>query len=118
MAAIVEQHHDEHGIMWPDEVAPFKVCIVPVQVKDAVQLDTANALYDYCRENKSDVLLDDRKERAGVKFKDMELIGIPHRITVGRGAAEGMVEWADRDKEGKEEISIEEAKSRIDAIFR
>lgn len=118
MAAIVEQHHDEHGIVWPDEVAPFKVCIVPVQVKDAVQLDTANALYDYCRENKYDVLLDDRKERAGVKFKDMELIGIPHRITVGRGAAEGMVEWADRDKEGKEEISIEEAKSRIDAIFR
>lgn len=118
MAAIVEQHHDEHGIVWPDEVAPFKVCIVPVQVKDAVQLDTANALYDYCRENKYDVLLDDRKERAGVKFKDMELIGIPHRITVGRGAADGMVEWADRDKEGKEEISIEEAKSRIDAIFR
>lgn len=118
MAAIVEQHHDEHGIMWPDEVAPFKVCIVPVQVKDAVQLDTANALYDYCRENKYDVLLDDRKERAGVKFKDMELIGIPHRITVGRGAADGMVEWADRDKEGKEEISIEEAKSRIDAIFQ
>ena len=75
-------------------------------------------MYAYCLENKYDVLLDDRKERAGVKFKDMELIGVPYRITVGRGAKDGLVEWVERAKEGKEEISIEEAKSRLDAIYR
>ncbi|WP_305084664.1 proline--tRNA ligase, partial [uncultured Dubosiella sp.] len=118
MAAIVEQHHDDQGIIWPLEVAPFKACIVPVQVKDETQLGCANDLYAYCLENKYDVLLDDRKERAGVKFKDMELIGVPYRITVGRGAKDGLVEWVERAKEGKEEISIEEAKSRLDAIYR
>ncbi len=118
MAAIVEQHHDDQGIIWPLEVAPFKACIVPVQVKDETQLGCANVLYAYCLENKYDVLLDDRKERAGVKFKDMELIGVPYRITVGRGAKDGLVEWVERAKEGKEEISIEEAKSRLDAIYR
>ncbi len=118
MAAIVEQHHDDQGIIWPLEVAPFKACIVPVQVKDETQLACANDLYAYCLENKYDVLLDDRKERAGVKFKDMELIGVPYRITVGRGAKDGLVEWVERPKEGKEEISIEEAKSRLDAIYR
>ncbi|WP_305084940.1 proline--tRNA ligase [uncultured Dubosiella sp.] len=118
MAAIVEQHHDDQGIIWPLEVAPFKACIVPVQVKDETQLGCANDLYAYCLENKYDVLLDDRKERAGVKFKDMELIGVPYRITVGRGAKDGLVEGVERAKEGKEEISIEEAKSRLDAIYR
>lgn len=117
MAAAVEQHHDDHGIIWPLEIAPFRACIVVVQSKDEEQMRCANELYDYCMNNHYDVLLDDRKERAGVKFKDMELIGIPYRITVGRGAKDGLVEWVDRSKEGKEEISIEEARSRIDEIF-
>lgn len=117
MAAAVEQHHDDHGIIWPLEIAPFRACIVVVQSKDEEQMRCANELYDYCMNNHYDVLLDDRKERAGVKFKDMELIGIPYRITVGRGVKDGLVEWVDRSKEGKEEISIEEARSRIDEIF-
>lgn len=117
MAAVVEQHHDEHGIIWPLEIAPFRACIVVVQSKDEEQMRCANELYDYCLNNHYDVLLDDRKERAGVKFKDMELIGIPYRITVGREIKDGLVEWTDRSKEGKEEITLEEARSRIDKIF-
>ena len=78
MAAVVEQHHDEHGIIWPKEIAPFKLAIVPISLKDNEQVGAMESLYSYCQENKFDVLLDDRNERPGVKFKDMELIGIPY----------------------------------------
>lgn len=118
MAAVVEQHHDEHGIIWPIEIAPFKVCIVPISTKDDQQMEAAEDLYSYCLENKYEVLYDDRPERAGVKFKDMELIGIPYRITIGRGIKNGLVEWVDRETQIKEEISLDEAKTRIDGLYR
>ena len=92
MAAIVEQHNDEHGIIWPLSVAPFAVCIVIVSMKDEQQIQAANALYEELRAAGIEVLLDDRDERVGVKFKDMELIGIPYRVTVGRGIVDGKVE--------------------------
>ncbi|WP_304755889.1 proline--tRNA ligase [Dubosiella newyorkensis] len=118
MAAVVEQHHDEHGIIWPKEIAPFKLAIVPVSLKDNEQVGAMESLYSYCQENKFDVLLDDRNERPGVKFKDMELIGIPYRITIGKGIKSGLVEWVDRATKQKEEISLEDAKTRIQQLYQ
>lgn len=92
VAAIVEQHNDEHGIIWPKEIAPFLVHLVPVNYEDDDQRALANELYDQLREMKVDVLLDDRKERVGVKFKDSDLIGIPLRVVIGKRANEGIVE--------------------------
>ena len=82
MAAAIEQFHDEHGIIWPAAIAPFEVVIVPISAKDAAQMEVAEKLYAQMKQAGIDVLLDDRKERAGVKFKDADLIGYPVRITV------------------------------------
>ncbi|MEJ8737712.1 proline--tRNA ligase [Erysipelotrichaceae bacterium HCN-30851] len=109
MASIVEQHNDEAGIIWPVSVAPFTVAIVVVANKDEAQMRIGNELYEVLRKEGIDVLLDDRKERPGVKFKDMELIGIPYRITVGKGIKEGKVEFRERTASENQEISIEDA---------
>ncbi len=117
MAAVADQHNDDKGLIWPDEIAPFRLAIVPISVKDDKQMEVAESLYSYCQEKKYEVLLDDRKERPGVKFKDMELIGIPYRITVGRGIAEGKVEFTTRATGIKEEIAMDEIKNKIDEIY-
>lgn len=109
MASIVEQHNDEAGIIWPVSVAPFTVVIVVVANKDEEQMRIGNELYEALRKEGIDVLLDDRKERPGVKFKDMELIGIPYRITVGKGIKEGKVEFRERTASENQEISIADA---------
>lgn len=83
MAAAIEQNHDENGIVWPMPITPFQVIIVPVNAKKEDQMETALSLYAELQERGLEVLLDDRDERAGVKFKDADLIGIPVRITVG-----------------------------------
>jgi prolyl-tRNA synthetase len=92
MAAIVEQHHDERGIIWPLSVTPFAVHLIPVNIKDETQKQLANQLYELLQKHSIEVLYDDRNERAGVKFADSDLIGIPVRITVGKRADEGIVE--------------------------
>lgn len=107
MASIVEQHYDDDGIIWPLSVAPYQVAIVIVSMKDEEQVRIANELYETLKAEGYDVLLDDRKERPGVKFKDMELIGIPYRITVGRGIAQGNVELRARGAHENEEVAIE-----------
>ena len=117
MAAVADQHHDDFGIKWPVEIAPFRLAIVPVSLKDEEQVKIANDLYEFCKEHKFDVILDDRNERPGVKFKDMELIGIPYRITVGRGIKEGKLEWTDRYTSEKIEITIEDVYSEIEKVF-
>jgi len=88
MAAAVEQNNDEHGIIWPRAIAPFEVVVVPVNAKNPEQLELAEAVYNELKKARVDVLLDDRKDRAGVKFKDADLIGYPLRITVGPKAVE------------------------------
>lgn len=108
MAAVAEQHHDEAGIIWPQEIAPFSVAVVVVANKDETQMQVAESLYQQLKAQGIDVLLDDRKERPGVKFKDMELIGIPYRITVGRRINEGIVELNIRGNEEKQEIALNE----------
>jgi len=96
-AAAVEQRHDADGIVWPWAIAPFHVHLVPVAVKDAAQMAAAEEIYRDLRAAGFDVLMDDREERAGVKFKDADLLGIPLRVTVGNALAkEGVVELRQR----------------------
>lgn len=99
MASIVEQHNDENGIIWPMSVAPYHVGIVIVNSKDENQVKVANEIYDTLKAAGMDVLLDDRDERVGVKFKDMELIGLPLRITVGKHIVNNEVEFKERTTE-------------------
>jgi prolyl-tRNA synthetase len=94
--AAVEQHHDAHGICWPLSIAPFELIVVPANIADAVQAELAERLYGELQAAGIEVLLDDRGERAGVKFKDADLLGIPWRLVVGRAAAEGIVELVER----------------------
>jgi prolyl-tRNA synthetase len=99
MAAAIESHHDENGIIWPLSIAPFEVLIVALDPREAEVMAVANKLHDELSAAGVDVLLDDRDERAGFKFKDADLIGIPVRITVGKkGLAEGVVEVKRRDE--------------------
>src|SRR5882672_5227631 len=96
-AAAVEQRHDADGIVWPWAIAPFHVHLVPVSVKDAGQMAAAEDLYRELRAAGFDVLMDDREERAGVKFKDADLLGVPIRVTIGNALAkEGVVEVRQR----------------------
>ncbi|WP_203339437.1 proline--tRNA ligase [Planococcus beijingensis] len=92
MAAVAEQFQDDNGFTWPDIVAPYEVHLVPVNVKDDAQRELGEELYSLLKSNRYEVLLDDRKERAGVKFTDADLIGLPIRITIGKKAAEGILE--------------------------
>ena len=96
LAAVVEQNHDDNGMILPKEIAPYEVSIVIANTKDEVQVRLANELYDKLCDLGIEVLLDDRDERAGVKFKDMDLIGVPKRIVVGKMASEGVVEYKER----------------------
>lgn len=84
VAAAIEQNHDERGIIWPDAIAPFRVAILPMNMHKSFRVkEVAERLYDGLRAKGIEVLLDDRKERHGVMFADMELIGIPHTIVIG-----------------------------------
>ena len=92
MAAVAEQFNDEGGFTWPDVIAPYEIHIVPVNMKDDTQRELGEDLYKLLKSYRYEVLLDDRIERAGVKFADADLIGLPVRITVGKGASEGILE--------------------------
>jgi prolyl-tRNA synthetase len=105
--AAVEQHHDANGIRWPLAIAPFEVVVVPANGSDAQQASLAERLYNQLENAGVDVLLDDRPERAGVKFKDGDLLGIPWRVVVGRAAAEGRVELVDRQGAEPETVAAE-----------
>ncbi|NCG24518.1 MAG: proline--tRNA ligase [Actinobacteria bacterium] len=110
VAAIAETYHDDNGLIWPAAVAPFEAVITIVSLKDESSVVAAKALYDELKAKRIDVLLDDRDARAGVKFADAELIGIPYRITIGpRALAEGEVEFTERS-------NGETTRVRIDAI--
>ncbi|MGD9581902.1 MAG: proline--tRNA ligase, partial [Vampirovibrionia bacterium] len=91
-ASVVESFHDDDGIMWPMSVAPYHAVVIPVNVKDDALFDEATRIYDELRSLGIEVVLDDRKDRAGVKFKDADLIGFPIRITVGKTLSEGYLE--------------------------
>ncbi|NLV16946.1 MAG: proline--tRNA ligase [Syntrophomonadaceae bacterium] len=118
MAAAIEQKHDQNGIVWPMAIAPFQVLIVPVNIKDEEQARHAFAIYESLIQNGVEVLLDDREERAGVKFKDADLIGIPLRLTIGsRALKEGKVELKKRWEAESELVSLEEIAGQISSLI-
>lgn len=113
MAAIVEQSHDDKGIIWPENIAPYKAIILLMSTKDETQTKLANELYDKLNAEGVEVILDDRDERPGVKFNDAELIGIPYRITVGKKASEGIMEFKSRTSDEISELTIEEIINKL-----
>jgi len=116
MAAIIEQNNDEKGIIWPMAVAPYQVIVIPVKVNDEVQMNLAEKIYKELLDKNIEVMIDDRDERPGVKFNDADLIGIPVRITVGKRAGEGIVEYKLRKDAQVEELTeIEALKRAIEA---
>ncbi|MFL0245355.1 proline--tRNA ligase [Candidatus Clostridium stratigraminis] len=117
LASIIEQHHDENGIIWPVSVAPYHVVVVPVNVKDENQFIKAKEIYEMLKENGIGAILDDRDERAGVKFKDADLIGIPIRITVGKKIGEGIVEFKQRSENNIEEINVNSVLSNVKKVI-
>jgi prolyl-tRNA synthetase len=110
VAAAIEQHHDDDGIIWPDAIAPFQIALVPIGYNKSERLAAAvDELYDALKAAGFDVLLDDRNERPGVMFADMDLVGIPHRLVLGeRGLDKGIVEYKQRAGADAEEISLAE----------
>ena len=109
LAGAVELHHDGDGIQWPMSIAPLHLALLPLQIQDAPVRETAERLYQQMREEGIEALLDDRDERAGVKFKDADLIGLPLRVAIGKkGLAEGKVEWKPRESKEVELVPIGE----------
>ncbi|MCU7822129.1 proline--tRNA ligase [Kitasatospora sp. DSM 101779] len=114
IAAVVEAHHDEKGIVWPVSVAPFEVVIVPIGKADEDTTKVVEGLYGDLRAAGVDTVLDDRDERPGVKFADCELVGIPYRITVGpRGLKEGVVEVVDRASGETVQVPVADAVGHV-----
>ncbi len=111
VAAAIEQNNDDAGICWPASIAPFELVIIPLNMhKSAAVAAAAEALYQQLRERGCDVLLDDRSERPGVKFADMELIGIPHQVVIGdRGLKEGQIEYKARQDSEKQLLPLDQA---------
>ncbi len=109
VAAIIEQNNDDAGIIWPMDVAPYKAVVVPVNVKDETQLSLAEKITKELEDAGVEVIIDDRDERPGVKFKDWDLIGIPVRITVGKKASEGIVEYKLRAEKEYTDMTAEDA---------
>ncbi|MBE6153754.1 MAG: proline--tRNA ligase [Firmicutes bacterium] len=118
MAAVAEQNNDEKGLVWPMDIAPYKVAIITINNKDEAQIEFANKLYDELNNLGIDTLLDDRDERAGVKFNDMDLIGIPVRIVVGKGLIDNKVEVKLRKDTESKDISIDEVIDHIKDITK
>ncbi len=117
MATVIEQNNDKDGIIWPLAVAPYHAVVIPVKTNDEKQMEVAEKIYNELKKAGVEVLLDDRKERPGVKFKDADLIGLPIRITVGRGVTEGKVEFKLRKEAEKTEIGIEDVLSKVKEEF-
>lgn len=116
MAAVAEQNNDDFGLIWPKAIAPYSVAIVVVDNKDEIQMQVANELYTTLTKQGIDCILDDRKERVGVKFKDMDLIGIPLKIVVGKKISENILEFKPRTQTSKE-ITIANAVIEISEFF-
>ena len=113
LSAIVEQNNDEKGIIWPINVAPYKVAIVVINPKDEMQSNAGEELYNELNNLGIDTLIDDREERAGVKFNDIDLIGIPIRITIGKKITENVVEIKLRKEQNTEDCNMENVIERI-----
>jgi len=116
MTAAIEQNHDEDGIIWPKTLSPFDVVVTITNMKQDSLLEAGEQLYKDLQRAGLEVLLDDRDERAGVKFKDADLIGIPYRITVGKKIGDGLVELFERRAKTSEDVKLSEIVSRIQKL--
>ncbi|EEI18871.1 Proline--tRNA ligase [Lentilactobacillus hilgardii] len=118
LSAISEQNADENGLVWPVAVAPYTVHVIPINVKKEVQMNLANQIEEQLTENGIEVLVDDRRERPGVKFADSDLLGIPLRITVGKKADEGIVEIKIRKNGETVESKVEELSDTVKILLK
>jgi len=116
IAAAVEQRHDDDGIIWPQSLAPFDVVVTITNMKQDDLREVGDRIYRDLRGAGLDALLDDREERAGVKFKDADLIGIPYRITIGKKVADGVVELYDRRAKQSEDVKITDVVERLQQL--
>ncbi len=117
MAAIIEQNHDENGIIWPIQVAPYQVVIIPVNPTIKEQMNVAEQIYESLNSSGIEVVLDDRDERPGVRFKDADLIGFPIRITAGKKANQGIVEYKLRNSDKFIELKADQVFDKVmDAV--
>lgn len=116
LAAVIEQNHDENGIVWTQAVAPFDVVVTLTNIKEPEIVAAGEKLYNELKAHGFDVLLDDRNERAGVKFKDADLIGIPFRINIGKRTGEGIIELVNRRTRESEEINLSDALERLKSL--
>lgn len=117
ISAVVEQNNDEKGIIWPINLAPYKVAIVIINPKEEKQLSVGEEIYNKLNEQGIDTILDDRNERPGVKFNDMDLIGIPVRITIGKKIKDDILEIKLRKEDTVEECKVEDAVEKIKVII-
>ena len=118
LSAISEQQADENGLVWPKAIAPFDVHLIPTNMKKDEQVELANQIYADLQATGLEVLMDDRKERAGVKFADSDLIGIPIRITIGKKADEGIVEVKIRKTGETVETKVDDLKNTIEILSK
>src|SRR5207245_4576817 len=116
MATAIELQHDDDGINWPKSLAPFDVIVTVTNMKQDELREAGENLYKDLQRAGLDVLLDDRDERAGVKFKDADLIGVPYRITIGKKIASGLVELFDRQAKQSEDVKLSEIVSRAQML--
>ncbi|PTG81044.1 proline--tRNA ligase [Staphylococcus chromogenes] len=116
LSAIIEQHHDENGIIWPKAVTPYDIHVISVNPKKEDQRELADQIYNQFNDDYK-VLYDDRQERAGVKFNDADLIGLPLRIVVGKNASDGIVEVKRRDNGEKEDVHVDDLASYISKLY-
>jgi prolyl-tRNA synthetase len=117
MSAAVEQNHDADGIIWPKTLAPFDVVVTITNMKQDELRQAGEELYNELQRAGFEVLLDDRDERAGVKFKDADLIGIPYRITLGKKVAEGVVELFERREKKSEDVKMTEVVAHVQRLI-
>lgn len=120
VAAAIEQNYDDNGIIWPQSIAPFQVAIIPMNMHRSEQVQqVAEKLYQDLQDLGIDVIFDDRKERPGVMFADMELIGVPHRLVVSeRGLENGTIEYKNRQNTAKDDVSVENVVDYIQGLLQ
>ncbi|NMH71150.1 proline--tRNA ligase [Bacillus sp. RO3] len=118
LAAVAEQYNDSNGLVWPTNLSPYDLHLIPINMKDEDQASLSNELYDVFKQHRYDVLMDDRAERPGVKFADSDLIGLPIRVTVGKKASEGIVEVKVRKTGEMLEVHKSELLARLQGLFK
>ena len=116
MTTIIEQNNDENGFWLPSEIAPFDVIVTPTNVADSALMKAANEIAEALSAAGKEVLLDDRDERAGVKFKDADLVGVPYRVNVGRKVSEGKVELVRRSTRESQDVNIGEIAGKFQQL--